>query len=651
MYEMLAGEPPFTGPTAQAVLTRSLTESVRPLSVSRPNIPAPVSAVIGRALSKSAADRQKSSAQLAIELGTAMDSTRSGATAASAVDGPTPQLVWGLFGIGATASLAAAVILYRQRGLPLWTLALAALLLGVGAVVLAMTGRVEKARAAGASPGGMSRFLTWSNATLGGFMAVALWGVVAMSIAAGGGGATGGGIRLAVLPFTNRGAADDAYFVDGVADQIRGTLGNIPGFEVIARTSSDQYRETNRTPVDIGRDLNVQYLLAAWDTYLKSKSTAGTGAGQLSRRELLERAVALDSNFALAWTDLSITYSGIYFGIPSRAMAEASLRAAERARALAPESPETYRALGVYANNVIGDLEGSLSYLAAGLRLSPNHLGLLTAQASAHRALGRWEEVVTESRRITTLDPKSANSSLLTALLWLRRYPEAMAEADRLLLLHPTQVGLWQAKAMIHLGRGDLAGARTVLSEASRVTEPIEVAAMVSLVWDTYWALSDEMRSLVLRLPLQAFGTDDAGRVNISAALNYLGGDKARAKIFADSAATLFRKQLEEVPDENYLLVLLGLALAYGGHYEDAIRAGERSIALLPIAKDGFSGPYNAHQLARIYTLAGEQDRAIDQLEAILAVPYFISPGWLTIDPTWDALRGNPRFQRLASRK
>ncbi len=139
-----------------------------------------------------------------------------------------------------------------------------------------MTGRAEQARATGAQQGLVGRLLTWTNAALGGFLAIALWGVVAMSLAtAGGSGTAGGGVRLAVLPFTNRGAADDAYFVDGVADQIRGTLSNIEGFQVIARSSSDQYRETTKSPADIGKELNVEYLLSATVSWIRSGETGG----------------------------------------------------------------------------------------------------------------------------------------------------------------------------------------------------------------------------------------------------------------------------------------------------------------------------------------------------------------------------------------
>jgi hypothetical protein len=77
------------------------------------------------------------------------------------------------------------------------------------------------------------------------------------------------------------------------------------------------------------------------------------------------------------------------------------------------------------------------------------------------------------------------------------------------------------------------------------------------------------------------------------------------------------------------------------------VREGQRSVALLPVAKDGYFGPYFQHLLARIYILVGEPDKALDQLEPLLKMPYYLSPGWLRIDPTFDPLRGNPRFQRL----
>ena len=74
-------------------------------------------------------------------------------------------------------------------------------------------------------------------------------------------------------------------------------------------------------------------------------------------------------------------------------------------------------------------------------------------------------------------------------------------------------------------------------------------------------------------------------------------------------------------------------------------------MALLPNAKDAFLGPYSQHQLARIYILVGEPEKALDQLEPLLKFPYYLSPGWLKIDPNFDPLRGNPRFERLIAQQ
>jgi tetratricopeptide (TPR) repeat protein len=106
---------------------------------------------------------------------------------------------------------------------------------------------------------------------------------------------------------------------------------------------------------------------------------------------------------------------------------------------------------------------------------------------------------------------------------------------------------------------------------------------------------------------------------------------------------------LRATPDDGQRRVFLGLSLAYLGRRAEAKKEGEQAIALWPTARDGYIGPYLQHQLARIYTVAGEPDKAIDQLEALLKMPYFLSPGWLRIDPNFAPLKGNPRFEKLVA--
>jgi hypothetical protein len=92
---------------------------------------------------------------------------------------------------------------------------------------------------------------------------------------------------------------------------------------------------------------------------------------------------------------------------------------------------------------------------------------------------------------------------------------------------------------------------------------------------------------------------------------------------------------------------LLGVSLANLGRKVEAVREGRRGVELQPISQDAYSGPYLQLQLARIYMLVGEPDLALDQLEPLLRIPYYLSPGWLRIDPTFDPVRKNPRFRKL----
>ena len=127
----------------------------------------------------------------------------------------------------------------------------------------------------------------------------------------------------------------------------------------------------------------------------------------------------------------------------------------------------------------------------------------------------------------------------------------------------------------------------------------------------------------------------------------WLRGDKDRARAYADTAHRAFLEQLKGAPADAQLHVLDGLALAYMGKKAEAIAEGEAGVALSPISKDARNGAYLQHQLVRIYLMIGEKEKALDRLEPLLKMPYYLSPGWLRIDPTFAELKGNPRFEKL----
>ncbi len=263
LYEMIAGEPPFSGPTAQAVIARSLTETARPLNATREGLAPRVTALVSRALAKSPADRFQIAAEMADALRTAEDQVRDGSRETPVAVAVPAGNAWLIFGVGTLVALTGLVIAAVLRGLPAWVLALAGVLIGGGALALVLTAQAEARRRGQAPPRRFDGLLSWRNAALGGVAALAVWAVTATMLAVGplGGRGSNSLKRVAILPFANQGTADDAYFADGIVDEVRGKLAKVGQLTVIASTSANQYRNTTKSATQIASELGVDYLL------------------------------------------------------------------------------------------------------------------------------------------------------------------------------------------------------------------------------------------------------------------------------------------------------------------------------------------------------------------------------------------------------
>jgi eukaryotic-like serine/threonine-protein kinase len=682
LYEMLAGEPPFGGATAQAMIARRFTEAARPLRTIRETVPEAVEEAVAKALAKAPADRFSTAGEFAKALEASPQSTRQPTLATTAAPPP-----------AATVSTHAAATRARPRFRLVAALAVG-FLLGLGVL------------------------FGWLRKHNGGDAAEA-----------------SGVKRLAVLPFENLGRPEDDYFADGITDEVRGKLASLPGIQVTASNSSSQYKKTTKTPQQIGQELGVQYLLVgkvrwekgaggqsrvrvspelvqaasastrwqqpfdasltdvfqvqadvasrvaqaldvalgtgdkealagkptanlpAYDLYLQGNEAAG-GFDAVAPVELrraigyYERAVALDSTFALAWAQLSRAHTYIYWiGTPTSADAEKALAAAERALALAPDLPEGHLALGDYYNLIKREWQRALDVYSRGRKLAPNNAELLKGQGLVARSQGRWEESQAALTQAQSLDPRSIGTArrLTYNLMRLRRYPEALEQADRALALDRTAPDLHETKAMLFLEQGDLPGARRVLDAAQPDVEPTALVAWIATYYDLFWVLNEGQQQLLLRLPPGPFNDDRLSWGLALAGTYALRGDVARAKAYGDSARIVGEAQLRDAPDDPQLHALQGVALAYAGRKAEAIKEGEHAVSLLPAAQDAYLAPYIQHQMLRIYLLAGQPEKALDQLESLLKVPYFLTPGWLKIDPTLDPLRKNPRFQKLVA--
>ncbi len=680
LYEMLAGEPPFTGATAQTVIAKRFSGEVPRVRHARPSVPESVEQAVTGALAPVAADRFASAAEFARALqATAPTPTATATRRSEAVNGTS----W--------------------RGMPVAAMALViGVLIGLG--VLFAWRRSHPPRD----------------------------------------DASGGAKRVAVLPFENLGDSADAYFADGVANDLRTKLSEIEGLQVIARGSSNEYRGTTKTQQQVAQELGVDYLLTAtiqWERgagdvsrvrvtpelvdvrsghapqtrWAHQYDAAMTGlfqvqseiAGQVAaaldvalrgsiRRDLVanltpnltaydaflqgeaalqttcrvcrvpldpaslrraiasySEAVALDSAFGSAWARLAYALASLYqVSDPTPATAPAAERALARAQSLAAGAPPTQLALSVYWQNVRHQPGKALAAAEAGLARAPNDADLLVQAALLDLILGRNDAGVDRLARAQALDPRSpsAAANLARALVWLRRWPEAALAAQKGLALAPTDVTLVLLRIESVLGRGDLAGARQIIDQAgTRGVEPSMLGAYLATYDDLYWVLNDAQQRLVLTLPPSAFDGDTATWGLVRAQLYHLRSDPTHARVYADSARRTFATQVHGTPGDAELRCLFGLALAYKGLKTAAIREGERGVALEPISRNAVSGPYCQHQLARIYILVGEPEKALDQLEPLLKIPYCLSPGWLKIDPNFAPLRGNPRFERLVN--
>jgi TolB-like protein len=591
-------------------------------------------------------------------------------------------------------------------------MALAVALLAVGAAVLAATGRAEKRRTGGLQLTPLEQRLTYRNAAIGGVLAMMLWAVVAATPtlrAPGSRAATGETSavkRLAVLPFENRGDPTDAYFADGIADEMRGKLASLGGFQVTARSSSDQYRGTNKTPQQVGQELNVDYLLsatvrwakgvggkdrvqvvpelidvktggvawqqsfdadltdvfqvqtqiasrlagalgvalgtqeteklterptenlAAYDLYLKGRATTG-GDGASLRMAIrhFEQAVTLDSLFAEAWGWLAHTLTILHSNVAADpAIARRAGDAARRALVLAPNSGIAHMAMTGYYSMIDHDPLKAMEQANAGLKVAPSDPELLARASVAERSLGRYQEALAHSERARRLDPRSmrAAASLQNTLMWLRRYPDALAASEAALALAPGDLSVSQDKAMVYLAQGDLAGAREVIKQVSPTVSAPTLAAFFSVYWDMYWVLEEPQQQVAMRLTPSEFDGDRAVWAITMTQIHGSRGDQSKSRAYADTARAEYERVLRETPDDPQRNVMYGLALAYLGRKDDAIQAGERGSGLLPVSRDAVNGPYYLHQLARIYAMVGEHERAIDALEQMLRMPYYM---------------------------
>ena len=371
--------------------------------------------------------------------------------------------------------------------------------------------------------------------------------------------------------------------------------------------------------------------------------------------QMLERAIELDPKFALAYAWLSDTHSLIYHWYHDRTEERMALarEAVDSAFAIAPGSPEAHRALGLYHYRLL-DYERALEQLELALRGLPNAAALPRNIGWVKRRQGDFEAARTYAQRAFELNPRGAGSThdVAEANLYLRNYAEAERIYELYISLAPTSEAPYSAKAWLFLGwKGSTAQARSTLSEGSEMmaSTPERLWPRTSIWLELFDGNYEAALEKLASWRGDAFDEQQrfVPRSLLHAEILRLKGDAASARPDYDAARAELERRLRYDPQDARVHSSLGVAYAGLGRIEEAVREAKLGVDLLPFATDALLGQYRLRDLARMYTMVGEYDAAIDQLEILLERPSLTSVALLRIDPTWDALGDHPRFQAL----
>jgi serine/threonine-protein kinase len=335
-------------------------------------------------------------------------------------------------------------------------------------------------------------------------------------------------------------------------------------------------------------------------------------------------------------------------------LAEAK-RSADLALRLNPDLPEAHEALGYYYYWGHLDYDRALEELRTAQRSQPNSSDLALAIGAVERRRGNLDAGLREMERAARLDPRSPQSVYELAYTYgvLDRFAESERAWERAIALAPDQARPYSLRSQLVLRRSGAAAAGAILEEGLRRVSvgrgELELLLARSAV------VEGDARTAVKRLMATEaealnFHEDFMPRAELLAQAHEILGDAAAARIYYDSARALVLERLKDSPETATLHSSLGIALAGLGQKEQAVREGRRAVELLPVSRDALDGPNRVRDLARIYVMVGDHEAALDQLEALFALPGWnpLSAQLLRADRTWAPLAKYPRFRRLA---
>jgi len=550
---------------------------------------------------------------------------------------------------------------------------------------------------------------------------------------------------IAVLPFENLSEEKaNAYFADGIQDEILTRLSKIADLKVISRTSTQHYKSAPENLPEIARQLgvahivegsvqksgdavrvNVQLIKAAndshlwadtfdrkltdifsvesevakaiadqlrahltgqeerviaakptdnpeaYDAYLRglaySVKAVTTPANSLAAQKYLREAVRLDPKFALAWALLSYVDAVGYLTLtlqPTVALREEARQAAETALALQPNLGEAVLAKGYYHYSCLKDYDTAVRYYEQARQFLPNSSQIPEMLAYVARRQGQWDRSEAYFNEVERVDPRNVNALTQHALSYiaLRRFPEALRKLDQVLNITPDDVDTVVLKASIAQAEGDLPRASALLAPLHPAGDDIQAVEI-----QVYQAILERRPAPVIPRLKEIIAKPDPALGYLNGELRFwlgwaqeVAGEHAAAQESWRQARSELELFLKEQP-ENYLLIGdLAFVNMGVGDKAAALALSEQAMAANPVEKDVYVGPTSLEVVARVAAQTGEPDRAITALQKLLSIPYptplatqniSLTPALLRLDPMFDPLRDDPRFQKLCEGK
>jgi TolB-like protein/Tfp pilus assembly protein PilF len=546
---------------------------------------------------------------------------------------------------------------------------------------------------------------------------------------------------IAVLPFENLSEEKaNAYFTDGIQDEILTRLSKIADLKVISRTSTQHYKSAPENLPEIARQLGVAHILEgsvqkygdavrvnvqliraandshlwadtydrkltdifsvesevakdiadqlqvhltgrekqviaakptdnpeAYDAYLHGLAytlkTQNTPENYLGAQKYFKEAVRSDPKFALAWALLSYVDARGYHTTnlqPTVALREEARQAFETALALDLNLGEAWVAKGYYHYGCVNDFETAVRCYEQARKFLPNSSLIPQSLAFVARDRGQWQQSESYFNEAEQLDPR--NAFLLTRhaqfYIAMRRFPEALRKLDLILDIVPQDTDALVEKATIAQAEGDLPRAATLFAQ-------VQPAPGDPTAWEqlAYQAILERRPAEIISKLQQVLSKPDPEVGYLNGELRFwlgwaqeVAGDNSVARQTWQEARQELEGFLNEQPENWSIHNDLALIAAGLGDKTAAFTQVERAIALHPLEKDAANSPQSIEILARVAAQMGEPDRAIAALEKIFSIPCNggmatgmpLTPALLRLDPMFDPLRNDPRFQKLA---